>query len=89
MTNNKLNWKKWLNGEIVIPEDTTDIIKYGTALMVALLAKYGYADGANQWGNVQFDGSTAVVSFYKTSDANWTLGANRAVTANINYLIAN
>jgi len=42
MTNNKWNWKKWLNGVIVIPEDTTDIIKYGTALAVALLAKYGY-----------------------------------------------
>lgn len=42
MTNNKWNWKKWLNGVIIIPEDTTDLIKYGTALVVALLAKYGY-----------------------------------------------
>lgn len=41
-TNNKWNWKKWLNGVIVIPEDTTDLIKYATALIVALLAKYGY-----------------------------------------------
>ena len=44
MTNNQWNWKKWLNGVIVIPEDTTDIIKYGTALIVALLSKYGYND---------------------------------------------
>lgn len=44
MTNNKWNWKKWLNGVIVIPEDTTDLIKYATALVVALLAKYGYSE---------------------------------------------
>ena len=44
MTNNQWNWKKWLNGVIIIPEDTTDIIKYGTALVVALLAKYGYSE---------------------------------------------
>jgi hypothetical protein len=44
MTNTQWNWKKWLNGVIVIPEDTTDLIKYGTALVVALLAKYGYGE---------------------------------------------
>lgn len=44
MTNNQWNWKKWLNGVIIIPEDTTDLIKYGTALVVALLAKYGYSE---------------------------------------------
>ena len=44
MTNNQWNWKKWLNGLVVIPEDTTDLIKYGTALIVALLAKYGYSE---------------------------------------------
>ena len=43
-TNTQWNWKKWLNGVIVIPEDTTDLIKYGTALVVALLAKYGYGE---------------------------------------------
>jgi hypothetical protein len=42
MKKNNWNWKKWLNGVIVIPEDTRDVIKYGTALTVALLAKYGY-----------------------------------------------
>jgi hypothetical protein len=42
MKKNNWNWKKWLNGVIVIPEDTTDLIKYGTAFTVALLAKYGY-----------------------------------------------
>jgi hypothetical protein len=42
MNNKKWNWKKWLNGVIIIPENTTDLIKYGTALIVALLAKYGY-----------------------------------------------
>jgi len=44
MTTNKWNWKKWLNGVIIIPEDTTDLIKYGTALVVTLLAKYGYSE---------------------------------------------
>ena len=44
MTNNQWNWKKWLNGVIIIPEDTTDLIKYATALVVALLAKYGYSE---------------------------------------------
>lgn len=42
--NTQWNWKKWLNGVIVIPENTTDLIKYGTALVVALLAKYGYSE---------------------------------------------
>lgn len=44
MTNTQWNWKIWLNGVIVVPEDTTDLIKYGTALVVALLAKYGYGE---------------------------------------------
>ena len=44
MTNTQWNWKKWLNGVIIIPEDTTDLIKYGTALVVTLLAKYGYSE---------------------------------------------
>lgn len=43
-TNTQWNWKKWLNGVIVVPEDTTDLIKYGTALVVALLAKNGYSE---------------------------------------------
>ncbi len=44
MKKNTWNWKKWLNGVVIIPEDTTDIIKYATAVVVAILAKYGYSE---------------------------------------------
>lgn len=38
----KFSWKKWLNGVIVIPEDTRDIVKYLTTIVLALLFRYGF-----------------------------------------------
>jgi len=44
-------------------------------------------DGTNQWGNVQFNSTAARVDVYKTSDANWGLGENRAISFPITYVI--
>jgi hypothetical protein len=38
----KFSWKKWLNGVIVIPEDTREVVKYILALVISLLVSYGF-----------------------------------------------
>lgn len=38
------SWKKWANGVIIIPEDTSEWVKYGTSFILAILAKYGYSE---------------------------------------------
>ncbi len=37
-------------------------------------------DSTNQWGNLQFDSTASTISVYKTSDANWGIGANNGIT---------
>jgi hypothetical protein len=34
-------WREWINGMIILPENTEEWVKYGTALIVALAVRYG------------------------------------------------
>ena len=36
--------KKLINGVVVIPDDTREWVKYGVAIVVAFLARQGYAE---------------------------------------------